>query len=73
MDARTLESLILTAIPDARVSIADPRGDGAHFTALVAAPSFSGKTRIEQHRMVHAALKRAGEIPVAIQTVATES
>jgi stress-induced morphogen len=71
MDAQTVESLILTAIPDAKVSVEDPRGDGAHYAATIAAPSFAGKTRLQQHRMVHSALKSLGDkITVSITTVA---
>ncbi len=58
MDTKTIESFILEAIPDASlVRVEDVRGDGAHYTATIASPSFAGKTRVEQHRMVHAAVK----------------
>ncbi|MCE7887233.1 MAG: BolA family transcriptional regulator [Alphaproteobacteria bacterium PRO2] len=74
MDASTLQILILNALPDAQVSIEDVRGDGAHYTATVAAPAFAGKTRVQQHRMVHAALRGHvnNNVAVAIQTVALE-
>jgi acid stress-induced BolA-like protein IbaG/YrbA len=74
MDASTLQTLILNALPDAQVSIEDVRGDGAHYTATVAATFFAGKTRVQQHRIVHAALKGHvnNNIAVAIQTVALE-
>ncbi len=57
--ANALESLILQAIPGAQVRVEDVRGDGAYFTATVAASAFAGKTRVEQHRMVYAAIKDA--------------
>lgn len=74
MDASTLQTLILNALPGAQVSIEDVRGDGAHYTATVAASFFAGKTRVQQHRMVHAALKGHvnSNVAVAIQTVAVE-
>ena len=43
-------------------------------TATVAATAFAGKTRVQQHRMVHAALKGHvnNNVAVAIQTVVAE-
>ncbi|HXJ09077.1 MAG TPA: BolA family protein [Burkholderiales bacterium] len=31
-------------------------GDGQHFQALVVSPAFDGKSRIQRHQMVYAAL-----------------
>ncbi|MEA3292557.1 MAG: BolA family protein, partial [Pseudomonadota bacterium] len=31
-------------------------GDGQHFDAVIVSPDFRGKTRIQQHQMVYAAL-----------------
>ncbi len=57
MDAATIEQMILEGIPDATVRIEDLRGDGDHYAAYVASPSFAGKSRVEQHRMVYDALE----------------
>ena len=57
MDAGEIESLIKQAFPDARVSIEDLRGDGDHYAATVATAAFQGKSRVQQHQMVYAALK----------------
>ena len=46
---------IETALPGARVQVGTFSGDD-HLQALVEAPQFLGKTRIEQHRMVYAAV-----------------
>ena len=32
------------------------KGDGQHFEALVVSPAFEGRSRIERHRLVYAAL-----------------
>ena len=56
MDIDTLQTLITTQIPDATVRIDDLRGDGDHYAAYIAAPSFAGKSRVQQHQMVYAAL-----------------
>jgi stress-induced morphogen len=57
MTAREIETLIKSAIPDARVSIRDLAGDGDHYAAEVVAESFRGKSRMQQHQMVYDALK----------------
>ena len=57
MDASELEALIKEAFPDAQVSIEDLRGDGDHYAATVVSAAFKGKTRVQQHQMVYAALK----------------
>jgi acid stress-induced BolA-like protein IbaG/YrbA len=31
-------------------------GDGHHFEALIVSPAFAGRTRIDRHRLVYAAL-----------------
>ncbi len=57
MDAIEIEDLIRGAIPDARVTIEDLRGDGDHYAALVVSAAFKGKTRVQQHQMVYDALQ----------------
>jgi stress-induced morphogen len=57
IDAGELERLIKEALPDARVTIEDLRGDGDHYAALVESGAFAGKSRVQQHQMVYRALK----------------
>ncbi len=57
MAAEDIERLIKTRFPDASVSIDDLAGDGDHYAATVVTEAFRGKTRVEQHQMVYAALK----------------
>lgn len=71
MDAATLEKLILDGVPDSTVRIEDLRGDGDHYAAYVTSPAFEGKSRVQQHQMVYAALENAmdGELhALALQT-----
>ena len=56
MAASEIERLIKAAIPDAQVTIRDLVGDGDHYAARVVSPSFAGKSRIQQHQAVYAAL-----------------
>lgn len=57
MNADEIERLIVAALPDARVELTDLRGDGDHYQAVVESASFVGKSRIQQHQMVFAALQ----------------
>jgi stress-induced morphogen len=57
MDAREIERLIKEALPDASVEIRDLAGDGDHYAAKVVSSAFKGRTRVQQHQMVYAALK----------------
>ena len=52
--ADEIKHRIESAIPDASASVEDWTGGGDHFRATVVSPSFNGKSRIEQHRMVYA-------------------
>jgi stress-induced morphogen len=71
MDAREIERLIREAIPDASVEIRDLAGDGDHYAAMVVAESFRGKSRVEQHQMVYAALK--GSMGGALHALALQT
>jgi stress-induced morphogen len=42
------------AIPGSSADVEDWTGGGDHFRATVVAPAFTGKSRVEQHRMVYA-------------------
>ena len=57
MDLKEIESLIKEALPDAKIEIQDLAGDGNHYSAIVTSSIFNGKSRIEQHKIVYAALK----------------
>lgn len=56
MAAHEIEKRILAALPDAKVEIRDLAGDGDHYAATVISEQFRGKTRVQQHQMVNAAL-----------------
>ncbi len=57
MDATEIEQLIRDSLPDAQVTIQDLAGDGDHYAAHVVSEDFRGKTRVQQHQMVYAALQ----------------
>ena len=71
MDAGEIEGLIKAAIPDATVEIKDLVGDGDHYFATVTSAAFKGKSRVQQHQIVYAALRgrMGGELhALALQT-----
>ncbi len=53
---QTVRQRILASFPDAKVEVSDLTGTEDHFQATVVTPAFSGKSRVEQHKMVYAAL-----------------
>ena len=57
MDLKEIENFIKEAMPDAIVEIHDLAGDGNHYSATVISSQFSGKSKIEQHKMVYNSLK----------------
>jgi stress-induced morphogen len=57
MTAAEIEKMIKEAFPDAVVEIQDLRGDGDHYAAVVTSGAFKGKSRVQQHQVVYAALK----------------
>jgi len=52
-----VKSLIEQALPGSEVTVTDLSGGGDHLAVVVVAAQFAGKGLIEQHRMIHAALK----------------
>ena len=57
MDLKEIEKHIKEALPDASVEIQDLAGDGNHYSATITSALFSGKSKIEQHKMVYNSLK----------------
>ena len=71
MPAIEIERLIKQGIPDAKVTIEDLRGDGDHYAAFVKSAAFRGKSRVQQHQMVYAALK--GNMGDALHALALQT
>jgi stress-induced morphogen len=57
VDLEELKAMIEAALPGAIVEVIDEDGGGQHLRAEVAAPQFDGLSRIDQHRLVKAAVK----------------
>lgn len=56
-DLNELKKMIETALPGSTAEVIDETGTGDHLRAEVSAPQFEGETRINQHRMVKAAVR----------------
>jgi stress-induced morphogen len=57
MAVERLESLLRSAFPDANeVRVEDRTGGGDHFHVTVTATEFNGLSRLEQHKLINAAL-----------------
>lgn len=56
MTTEEVAEKIKAGIPGATASVTDLTGTGDHFAAEVTAEVFAGKSMVQQHRMVYAAL-----------------
>ena len=54
---KEIENLIKEAMPDAEISIQDLAGDENHYSATIKSKFFTGKSKIDQHKLVYKALK----------------
>ncbi|MFL0355913.1 BolA/IbaG family iron-sulfur metabolism protein [Erythrobacter sp. GH1-10] len=64
MSRADIESAIAEALPGAVVELTDLAGDDDHWAVRVEAPQFAGKNRVQQHKLVYAALggRMGGEL-----------
>jgi len=56
-DLAELKRMIEAALPGASVEVSDETGAGDHLRATVSAVQFEGLSRLDQHRLVKAAVK----------------
>jgi stress-induced morphogen len=56
-DLEEVKQMIERALPGAEVEVVDETGTGDHLRATVRAPQFAGLARIDQHRLVKAAVR----------------
>jgi stress-induced morphogen len=56
-DLQELQRMVEEALPGSQVAFFDETGTGDHLRAEVRAPQFEGLTRINQHRLVKAAVR----------------
>lgn len=56
MSADEITQAITTGLPGANVELTDLAGDNDHWAAVVTAPQFADKNRVQQHKLVYEAL-----------------
>jgi stress-induced morphogen len=56
-DLAEVKALIEAALPGAEVDVIDETGGGDHLRAIVRAAQFEGLSRLDQHRLVKAAVR----------------
>jgi stress-induced morphogen len=56
-DLAELKRMIEAALPGAEVEVSDETGTGDHLRAVVSTRQFDGLSRLDQHRLVKAAVK----------------
>ena len=61
------------ALPDARVDLQDLTGTADHWKATIVSAAFAGKTLMQRHRMVNAALAEELEGPIHALTMDTKT
>ena len=69
MKADAIVDKIRAALPDARVELTDQTGTEDHWQATVISSAFAGKSLIERHRMVMAALADEMKGPIHALTL----
>ena len=59
ISAEKIRDLIQKKFPQADIEIVDTAGDSNHYSIIITAKEFKGKSRVEQHKMVYRALEGA--------------
>ena len=56
LSADEIRARLLAAFPGSHVEVKDLTGTSDHYEALIVAPQFAGRSRIDQHKLVYDAL-----------------
>ena len=59
IDSQGIVTLIRATLPDAEVRVTDLTGTMDHYDIRVRSKAFAGMNRLDQHRVVYAALEEA--------------
>jgi stress-induced morphogen len=69
MKAEDIVAKIRIALPDAQVELQDLTGTADHWKATIVSQAFSGKTLMQRHRMINAALAEELKGPIHALTL----
>ena len=64
IEPEIVEQRLREAFPDAQVDLKDLTGTKDHYQAVIVSAAFDGKSRVQQHQMVYAALGELMDGPV---------
>ena len=64
MKKEDIERKIRAALPDARIELRDLTGTADHWEATIVSQAFAGKSSLERHRIVFAALAEEMKGPI---------
>jgi len=71
MNPTDIEARIKAALPDAQVTLEDLTGTKDHWKARVVSAAFVGKSLVERHRLINAALAEELKGPIHALTMDT--
>ena len=73
MKADDIVAKIRASIPDAQVELQDLTGTADHWKATIVSAAFAGKSLMQRHRMVNAALAEELKGPIHALTMDTKT
>ena len=71
MNPTDIEARIKAALPDAQVTLEDMTGTKDHWRARIVSATFAGKSLVERHRLINAALAQELKGPIHALTMDT--
>jgi stress-induced morphogen len=71
MNPTDIETRIKAALPDAQVTLEDLTGTKDHWKARIVSAAFVGKSLVERHRLINAALAEELKGPIHALTMDT--
>ncbi|KAB2900357.1 MAG: BolA family transcriptional regulator [Kofleriaceae bacterium] len=71
MNPADIEARIKAALPDAQVTLEDMTGTKDHWRARIVSSAFAGKSLVQRHRLINAALADELKGPIHALTMDT--
>lgn len=71
MNPADIEARIKAALPDAQVTLEDMTGTKDHWRARIVSTAFAGKSLVQRHRLINAALAEELKGPIHALTMDT--
>lgn len=68
-----LERILKEAFSDGTVVVTDLAGDENHYRASITSPQFTGKNRVQQHKLVWEKIKAATDVDIHALSMETRT